>query len=168
MSSALPTKYQYVMLANVQNGIIDKELPYHKELPKRLEKYCIRKNNLLLSKNGFPFKVAVAETPDDRLVLANGNFYVIELDTEQVNPYYVKAYLESEQGIAQLKRITVGTSIPNIGVSQLYTIQIPLIPLAEQQKVALKYKSILDEIEFLRRKIEKAENSLRTVFTPEE
>lgn len=168
MSSALPTKYQYVMLANVQNGIIDKELPYLKELPKRLEKYCIRKNNLLLSKNGFPFKVAVAETPDDRLVLANGNFYVIELDTEQVNPYYVKAYLESEQGIAQLKRITVGTSIPNIGVSQLYTIQIPLIPLAEQQEVALKYKSILDEIEFLRRKIEKAENSLRTVFSPEE
>lgn len=170
IASVLPTDYQYMMLANIKNGIIDKELPYLKEIPPRFEKYCIHKGNLLLSKNGYPFKVAVAEPPEDKTVLANGNLYVIELDTEKVDPYYVKAFLESDQGIVQLKRITVGATIPNIGVNQLNTIQIPLIPIEEQQKMALRYQAVLDEIELLRRKIERAENSLKTIFStkPEE
>ena len=165
IASVLPTDYQYMMLANIKNGIIDKELPYLKEIPPRFEKYCIHKGNLLLSKNGYPFKVAVAEPPEDKTVLANGNLYVIELDTEKVDPYYVKAFLESDQGIVQLKRITVGATIPNIGVTQLNTIQIPLIPIEEQHKMALRYQAVLDEIELLRRKIERAENSLKTIFS---
>lgn len=165
IASVLPTDYQYMMLANIKNGIIDKELPYLKEIPLRFEKYCIHKGNLLLSKNGYPFKVAVAEPPEDKTVLANGNLYVIELDTEKVDPYYVKAFLESDQGIVQLKRITVGATIPNIGVNQLNTIQIPLIPIEEQHKMALRYQAVLDEIELLRRKIERAENSLKTIFS---
>lgn len=170
IASVLPTDYQYMMLANIKNGIIDKELPYLKEIPPRFEKYCIHKGNLLLSKNGYPFKVAVAEPPEDKTVLANGNLYVIELDTEKVDPYYVKAFLESDQGIVQLKRITVGATIPNIGVNQLNTIQIPLMPIEEQHKMALRYQAVLDEIELLRRKIERAENSLKTIFStkPEE
>lgn len=170
IASVLPTDYQYMMLANIKNGIIDKELPYLKEIPLRFEKYCIHKGNLLLSKNGYPFKVAVAEPPEDKTVLANGNLYVIELDTEKVDPYYVKAFLESDQGIVQLKRITVGATIPNIGVNQLNTIQIPLIPIEEQHKMALRYQAVLDEIELMRRKIERAENSLKTIFStkPEE
>lgn len=167
IASVLPTDYQYMMLANIKNGIIDKELPYLKEIPPRFEKYCIHKGNLLLSKNGYPFKVAVAEPPEDKTVLANGNLYVIELDTEKVDPYYVKAFLESDQGIVQLKRITVGATIPNIGVNQLNTIQIPLLPIEEQQKMALRYQAVLDEIELLRRKIERAENSLKTIFSTE-
>ncbi len=167
IASVLPTDYQYMMLANIKNGIIDKELPYLKEIPPRFEKYCIHKGNLLLSKNGYPFKVAVAEPPEDKTILANGNLYVIVLDTEKVDPYYVKAFLESDQGIVQLKRITVGATIPNIGVNQLNTIQIPLIPIEEQHKMALRYQAVLDEIELLRRKIERAENSLKTIFSTE-
>lgn len=164
ISSVVPTDCQYMMLANIKNGIIDKELPYIKEIPSRLEKYCIHKGNLLLSKNGYPFKVAVAEPADNKKILANGNLYVIELDTEKVDPYYVKAFLESDSGVAQLKRITVGATIPNIGVAQLNTILIPLIPLEEQRKVSLQCQAVLDEIELLKRKIEKAENSLKTIF----
>lgn len=167
IASVLPTDYQYMMLANIKNGIIDKELPYLKEIPPRFEKYCIHKGNLLLSKNGYPFKVAVAEPPEDKTILANGNLYVIVLDTEKVDPYYVKAFLESDQGIVQLKRITVGATIPNIGVNQLNTIQIPLIPIEEQHRMALRYQAVLDEIELLRRKIERAENSLKTIFSTE-
>ena len=89
------------------------------------------------------------------------------MDTEKVDPYYVKAFLESDQGIVQLKRITVGATIPNIGVNQLNTIQIPLIPIEEQHKMALRYQAVLDEIELLRRKIERAENSLKTIFSTE-
>ena len=120
---------------------------------------------MLFRSNGYPFKVAVAEPDPNKMVLANGNLYVIELDTDKVNPYYVKAYLDSEQGIAQLKRITVGATIPNIGVAQLNTILIPLIPMEEQRTTAARCQALLDEIRLYRHKIEKAENELKTVFS---
>ena len=123
-----------MMLGNVKNGLVDAELPYLKEIPAKFEKYCIHSGNILISKNGYPFKVA-------------------------------EAYLDSEQGIAQLKRITVGATIPNIGVAQLNTILIPLIPMEEQRTTAARCQALLDEIRLYRHKIEKAVNELKTVFS---
>ena len=165
MASIVPTKYQYMMLANIKNGVIDNELPYLKEVPQKFQKYCINKGDLLLSKNGYPFKVAVANHSANKTILANGNLYIIKLDEEKADPYYVKAFLESEQGIAQLKRISVGSSMPNIGVAQLNKILIPLISIEEQRKISLKYQATLDEIEILRRKIERAKDSLKNIYS---
>lgn len=164
MVSVIPTDYQYLMLANIKKGMIDKELPYLKEISPKYEKYCVRTGNLLLSKNGYPFKVAVAEVPEGRKLLANGNVYIIQLDETKINPYYLKAFLESDLGVAELRSIVVGATIPNIGVAQLNKILIPLIPMEEQERVAARYQAVLDEIDLLRRKIEKAENSLKDIF----
>jgi len=164
MVSVIPTDYQYLMLANIKKGMIDKELPYLKEISPKHEKYCVKTGNLLLSKNGYPFKVAVAEVPEGRKLLANGNVYIIQLDETKINPYYLKAFLESDMGVAELRSIVVGATIPNIGVAQLNKILIPLIPMEEQERVAAQYQAVLDEIDLLRRKIEKAENSLKDIF----
>ena len=51
---------------------------------------------------------------------------IIELDESRANPYYIKAFFDSEQGIAALKSITVGATIPNIGVDKLKNVMIPL------------------------------------------
>ena len=67
-------------------------------------------------------------------------------------------------GVAELRSIVVGATIPNIGVAQLNKILIPLIPMEEQERVAAQYQAVLDEIDLLRRKIEKAENSLKDIF----
>lgn len=168
LTSTEPTEWQYVTLANIRNGIIDEELPYLKELPARYERYCVRKGQLLLSKNGFPFKVAVAENSPDGKLLANGNFYIIELDEEKVDPYYVKAFLESDLGVSQLKRIAVGTAVPNIGVAQLNTIQIPMKSLEEQKKISARYRAVVDEIKGLRRQLEEKTAILKSLFQSEE
>ena len=64
-----------------------------------------------------------------------------------------------------MKRITVGATIPNIGVAQLNTILIPLLPLQEQKQIAVRCQAVLDEIQLYRRKIEKAENILKSLFS---
>ena len=156
---------QFLMLSNIQNGIIDDKLPYLKEIEEKHEKYCVKNNSLILSKNGAPFKVAVATVPEGQKVLANGNLYVIELDETKANPYYLKAFLESEQGVAALKRITVGTTIPSIGVDKLKNLIVPLPPLEEQSRIAAKYLAVLDEISALKQKIDKAVDKLKTVFS---
>ena len=165
MSSNSPTDYQYLLLSSIKNGIIDYDLPYLKEIPPKMEKYCIKTGDLILSKNGYPFKVAVAEVPEGRKILASGNLFVIQLDTEKVNPYYIKAYLSSNEGIAALKSIVVGATIPNIGVAQLNTLPIPLIEKEKQDEIAAQYLAKVDEINLLKRKIEKAENALKDFFS---
>ena len=44
---------QYLMLANIKNGLIDKELPYLKSIDKKNDKYCLSNHCLILSKNGY-------------------------------------------------------------------------------------------------------------------
>ena len=165
--SLLELTHAYLMLANIKGGIIDAQLPYLKEIPAKYKKYCIKSGDILLSKNGFPFKVAVAEPPSGREVLANGNLYIISLDETLVDPYYVKAYLESEQGSKQLKNIAVGTSMPNIGIAQLGTIIIPVPPMSEQKQLVEEYKTVLNKISDLRSQLAEAEGDLKKFFAQE-
>lgn len=161
------TNMQYLMLANIQNGIIDDKLPYLSSIEPKYEKYCLKNNDLILSKNGYPYKVAVASVREDQRILANGNLYIIELDKSRANPYYVKAFFESEQGIATLKNITVGATIPNIGVDKLKKVLIPLPSMEEQNRIAQKYQAAQDEIAMLKLRLERAIDKLHHVFDEE-
>lgn len=146
ITTTVPTDMQYLMLANIKNGLIDKELPYLKSIDKKNDKYCLSNHCLILSKNGYPYKIAVAEVKEGQRILGNGNLYIIELDEEKADPYYLAAFFGSEQGTAALRSITVGATIPNIGVEQLTKLVIPIPPLEKQKEIADKYKTVKDEI----------------------
>ncbi len=161
MSSEIPTNSQYLMLSNIKDGMIDENLHYITGIDDKLKKYCLKNNNLILSKNGYPYKVAVVNIVGNKQILANGNLYIIELDEAKANPYYIKAFLDSEEGIAALKGITVGATIPNIGVEDLKSIIIPLPSLDEQERIAKKYQAVRDEVFILRKRLEQAINRLQ-------
>jgi len=167
MVSDSVTNMQYLMLANIQNGMIDDKLPYLSKIEPKFEKYCLKNNTLILSKNGYPYKVAVATVKEGQKILANGNLYIIELDEEKANPYYIKAFFDSEQGHAVLKSITVGATIPNIGVDKLKKVEIPLPSMEEQERIAQKYQATLDEIAMIKLRLEKAINKLHHIFDEE-
>ena len=152
------------MLANIKNGLIDKELPYLKSIDKKNDKYCLSNHCLILSKNGYPYKIAVAEVKEGQRILGNGNLYIIELDEEKADPYYLAALFGSEQGTAALKSITVGATIPNIGVEQLTKLVIPIPPIEKQKEIADKYKTVKDEITMLQLKLEKAKNRMAHII----
>lgn len=161
------TNMQYLMLANIQDGIIDDKLPYLSSIDSKYEKYCLKNNSLILSKNGYPYKVAVASVKEGQRILANGNLYIIELDEEKANPYYIKAFFESEQGNAVLRSITVGGIIPNIGINKLRQVEIPIPSMAEQERIAQKYQATLDEISVLKLRLKKAINKLHHIVDEE-
>ena len=158
---------QYLMLANIQDGIIDDKLPYLSYIDSKYEKYCLKNNALILSKNGYPYKVAVASVKDGQRILANGNLYIIELDEEKANPYYIKAFLDSEHGHAILKNITVGAVIPNIGVDKLKKLEIPLPNMEEQERISQEYQATLDEIAIIKLRLKKAINKLHHIWDEE-
>ena len=163
-SSAEPTEVQYLSLSNVRDGLIDSSLPYLKGIDEKDKKYCVNNHSIILSKNGYPYKIAVAEVKDTQTIMANGNLYLIELNEKKIDPYYLAAYLNSFQGIGALKNITVGVSIPNIGVEQLKNLVIPLPSLEEQKKIGEEYIKVRDEIALLQLKLEKAKDRLSQIL----
>ena len=165
MTTDEKTNLHYLMLANIQNGFIDYKLPSLLDIPNKYEKYCIKDNSLVLSKNGFPFKVAVANINNDETILANGNLYVIELDQNKALPLYIKAFFQSDLGIESLKNITVGAVIPNIGIESLRKLQIPLIPISKQQEFVENYSQKQSSIQNLRKKIDKESLALKNLFS---
>ena len=167
MVSDSVTNMQYLMLANIQNGMIDDKLPYLSYIDPKYERYCLKNNTLILSKNGYPYKVAVASVQEGQRILANGNLYIIELDETKANSYFIKAFFDSEQGHAVLKSITVGATIPNIGVDKLKKVEIPLPSMEEQERIAQKYQAALDEITVIKLRLEKAVNKLHHIFDEE-
>jgi type I restriction enzyme M protein len=128
----------------------------------------LKNHDLILSKNGAPFKIAVAEVQPGKTILANGNLYIIEIDEEKADPFFVKAFLESEKGAALLKSITVGAAIPNIGVEALKKLPIPNVPLEEQHELATKYLAKVDEITLYQRKLQKAYEELAHIYDSKE
>lgn len=161
------TNTQYLMLSSIQDGLIDRDLPYLSELDHRYEKYYLKNNTLILSKNGFPYKVAVATVEDDQHILVNGNLYMIELDESRVDPYYIQAFLDSKQGHLILKSMSAGASIPSISVAQLKRIEIPLPPLADQAKIVKKYRAALNKISNMKRRLKEEVTLLHTIFDDE-
>lgn len=158
------TDYQYLKISNISDGVIDENLPYIKSIDEKYASFCLKPKQIILSKIGEPFKVAVAEFKEDKKILASGNLYLLDLDLDKVSPYYIKAFLESKKGQELLYRASTGTHFKSINVSSLKKIDIPLIPLEDQQEIANKYLAKLDEIKYLKNKIEKANNDLTEII----
>lgn len=158
------TRLFYVRLSDIEDGAISDDLPNLASLDEKTERQWLRTGDLVISKNGAPFKVAVADVPEGRTILANGNLYVIRLDAERVNPYFVAAFLASEDGKRSLEQMVVGTTIPNLPLVNLRQIRVPLPPLDVQRRVAEKYRAHLDEISVLKNRIRKAREAAACAY----
>lgn len=161
------TGIHYLNLGNITDGSIDDELPCLKKLDPKLEGYCLKTGDLLLSKNGAPYKVAVADVPEERKILANGNLYIIKLNREKIDPYYVAAFLNGPDGKETLARASKGTVIPNLPLSELRAIKLPLETAETQARVAAAYRAKLDEIGVLKLRLTRAREELVDLFNEE-
>jgi len=163
LSSEEETKYRYLKLQNISEGVIDESLPYLKNIEKEHEKYCLKNNNLIISKIS-PFKVTMAKVAENESILANGNLYFIDINSEKVNPLFVMIFLQSEKGMAELNRFAKGTAMKSISIQDLKKIQIPDIPRKEQDRIADEYELLNDELSILAKQIEKIKNRKDTLI----
>lgn len=154
----------YLRLSEIHDGVIDKRLPKISTIDKKYVKYLLKDNDIILSRNGAPFKVALFNRNRDERVLPVGNLLVLRANPNKVNPVYLKAYLESEQGIGSLSKLLTGVAMQVISMERLKKMIVPVPDMDEQNKIADKYLSIMDELEILNMKVQNARNRLVHVF----
>ena len=168
MASDEPTDIKYVRLADVQDNMVNKELPYLKAVDKKYEKYFLENDDMLLSKNGYPFKVAIVKVAEGEKILPVGNMHVLKVNKNKLDIVYLKAFLESSKGIGLLKSVVSGTTIPVVNLASLKKMPIELPTMEQQKKITEKYKTISDEIALLKLKIERANDRLARILDEED
>lgn len=169
LKSKTPTQYEYVSLANIQDGILSiPEGQYLKEIPLKYHKFCLKNNSIVMTKTGGPdIKTAVVQCENSREILATGNLIVIELDENQINPFFLQAFFASETGNKLLRSICAGSSLLTISLGALKELTIPVPSMEEQKTIANKYAAAMDDVILLRRRIERSIEKMNSLYDEE-
>jgi len=163
LSTIKQTGKKYLMLSDISDGLIDDELHNITEIDASLENYIINENNLILSKIGSPFKVAILNNRDSK-ILANGNLYILKVDETKANPYYIQAFLQSDLGQKVLESKAKGVQFSSISKGDLLDIEIPLPPIEEQNRIGESLKNSLNQIVDLSKKLKKEKIKIASLF----
>ena len=149
-------------LSDIQDGIIREELVYLSNIDTKYKKYIIKSGDIIISKNGYPFKVAVSDSSEE--ILPSGNLFVITLNTKKVNPYYLKILLQSDYGQELFSSIMVGSTIKTISVSALENLMLPLPGIYEQNLVANEYLDIESDIKKLNLQLKNEKSKIKKLI----
>ena len=160
------TQYIYLSLSDINDGLIEfKNIEnYLKEVPKNQEKFFIKNNSILLSKYGSSPKLAISQIPDDKKVIPSGNFIIIEVDEEKLNPWYLMSYFSSGFGSEKLKETYTEAKNDTISIRKLENIEIPVPPIKEQEKIAKEYRESLKKIEEMKKKLKDEIQNSKKIF----
>ena len=81
-----------------------------------------------------------------------------------LNPYYLKLYLESEDGLKQLNKLATGIKLPALAKENLENLEIPLKTEKEQKDIEEKYKSLQKKILNLEEQIKFLSEEIKTII----
>ena len=104
---------------------------------KTLSHYLLEAGDVLVASKGTQHKVAVFEGQEFPVV-ASANITVLR-PKEGTNGYYLKFFLDSEEGRRQLKAADHGRAVMNINTKELSSIKIPNIQPVKQSYMAQRY-----------------------------
>ena len=115
-----------------------------------------------MAKNGSPFKAAVCETRNS--ILANGNLYIIRIDHNIVDPYYLKAFLLSNKGQDYIESHHSSDKVHMISITELEDMVIPIPKTAKQNEITVKCQQIDEEIKEYQRLIKSNLEEINKLF----
>lgn len=159
-------EYEILMISDIENGMINKNLVKINLGEKNLDRYLIKNGDLIISSKGTRIKTAVAQI-DNRKIIASGNLIVLRLNQQQLNPYYLEMYLNSRDGINILNSIQTGAVIMSINPSRLVEIQISMLDFEQQKILAKKYISKKQQILLAKEHLGKLETEIENFFDNE-
>lgn len=132
------TPFLYLSSGDIADGVLAAKLVHLREIPPAWRPYCAQDGDIVVSRvlaSGAGFKTAVVETPPGKTVLPNGNLWVVTVDREKADPYFVKACLDSDYGQRFLADSSSGTAILAFGYRALEEFPIPALPLDRQRAI---------------------------------
>jgi type I restriction enzyme S subunit len=139
----------FLRIQNLSNKSVQLEnvLYVSEETHQALKRSVIKPKDFLITIAGTIGKVAIV--PDDFPECnCNQAVAILRFDYKKLNPQYLLHWLDTSDALGQITGRKVTATISNLSLGQIKQLDIPLPPLAEQQKIA----AILDTADSLRQK----------------
>lgn len=123
---------------------------------RKYNKYCVKDGDVIITAKNTTIKSAVYRSHGNYKAILTGNLIAIRVNEAKLNPYYLKAFLDSEQGESIIKSIHTGTSIITLNANSLKDMKISLLNMQLQVAIADEYVKNLNVIEDLLEKYNEA------------
>lgn len=139
-----------VRISDIQNGsIIWETVPYCNIPEKEIDNYLLEKNDILFARTGGTVgkSYIVKETP---LKAVYAGYLIRTRYSKNLEPMFLKYFMESSLYWSQLMIGTKGAAQPNCNGKTLSQMIIPLPPLAEQKRIVAKLEELLPMIDGLK------------------
>ena len=154
--SSEETNFLLLRPQDMVDGLIEMQKPviFLKNMD-TMKQYCLsgQETTLLICKNrnrdNSRIKTAIFANSEEfggKTFLVNSNIYLLKIDEEKANPYYIQAYLESLEGQEKLQEILEGAGIPTLSISNLPEFKIPACDMKTQNRIAETFRKNLKEI----------------------
>lgn len=161
----LSDRYACLMIGDIQDSVIQKSCKLIKEIPEKYHKFILQDGDIILSKAPIPiFKSAVYEADKSQSVVASGNMYIISVNKEKLNPYYLLSFFNSKLGYNRLDALATGSTVRSLPIEGLKNLKIPYISMEEQVTKGEKIRRITHEITELKVQIERKKEEMEEVF----
>lgn len=158
--------YELLTISDIDDGKINNNLLRISDNNGKYDRYLLKDNDVVISARGTRIKIAVAEIKN-RKIIPNGNLLVLRLNTEKINPYYLQAYLNSENGQLSLAQIQTGAIIMSINPSRIEQMQVSMVDKETQDVFVERYKRKLMELYLAQEHEKKLKYQIDNLFTNE-
>lgn len=135
------------------------------------KKIHLKSGNLLITRKGTFGVAAVVEKNHEEFIISS-EIFKIELEQEQVNPFFISIWMNSYAQKIIFDRIKTGGIMGHISQEALSDIIIPLPPLSIQNKIADEVKARMQKSEQLQKEakevLEEAKERVERIIMGEE
>lgn len=161
------TSFLYISSGDINDGVLPSNPTYLREIPPNHRAACAQAGDIVISRvqaSGAGFKAAVVETLPGKTVLPNGNLWVVRVDRQKTDPYFVKACLDSEYGQRFLADASTGAMVLTLGTRALEQFPVPALPLERQREIGEICRARAIHYSELRRALAASRADLGRVF----
>ncbi len=160
------SEYRIINISDIQaEGFVSSDLrPIKADDKKKYDKFLVEDGDIIITAKNTTIKSAIYRSNGDYKAVLSGNLIAIRVNQKKINPYYLKAFIDSESGDMAIKSIQTGTSIITINANSLKDMKVSLLSTEEQEVIGNKYKKNLELIIDLAERYKNAASYSNQIF----
>ena len=160
------SEYRIINISDIRaEGFVSRVLKAVRiEDTRKFNKYCVKDGDIVITAKNTTIKSAIYRSYGNYKAILTGNLIAIRVNETKLNPYYLKAFFDSQQGESVIKSIQTGTSIITLNPNSLKEMKISLLDMSLQSEIAEEYIKNLNHIEDLLNKYNEAFDYSAKIF----
>lgn len=148
---------KYLTNSNINKGFINKSnCSIFELINENREKYYnyAQKDDIIITKNS-PYSAAIVENNEKYLV--NDNCFILKIDKNKIDPYYILAFLSS-------KKLIRSINTNALSIKKINSLPINLHSLEEVEKISSEMKNIIKNLEDIYKNFSKFDYRRENIF----